>query len=195
GSRCDPGCHEREPIERTDTVNVCECRVAEVSITAAICPQCGQIRIRPERWANNSNSAVHSATPLLRSRIPDLNGSWLKFEGANPSGSFKDRVMNVLVGEAVASGARGAVVASSGNAAVAAASACARAGMPLLVLVPERVPEQIVRMVALRGAALVRVGEGPAAVHGLAKRLASEFSLPNLASTFAASGCEWACRG
>src|SRR5690606_14140158 len=97
--------------------------------------------------------------------------------------------------EAVTSGARGAVVASSGNAAVAAASACARAGLPLLVLVPERVPEQIVRMVALRGAALVRVGEGPAAVHGLAKRLASEFSLPNLASTFAASGCEWACRG
>jgi len=50
-------------------------------------------------------------------------------------------------------------------------------------------------MVALRGASVVRVGEGPAAVHGLAKRVSSAFDLPNLASTFAASGCEWACRG
>lgn len=103
--------------------------------------------------------------------------------------------MHVLVSEAVAAGASGAVVASSGNAAVAAASACARFGLPLLVLVPSAIPEQILRMLALRGASVVRVGDGPAAVHGLAKRLAHSFTLPNLASTFAASGCEWACRG
>lgn len=133
-------------------------------------------------------------TPLVQSRIPALSGSWLKFEGANPSGSFKDRVMQVLVGEAVAAGARGAVVASSGNAAVAAASHSARAGLPLLVLVPERVPEQIIPMLRHRGATVIRAGEGPAAVYGLAKRVADQFNIPNLASTFAASGCEWACR-
>lgn len=165
---------------------------APIEKSAGLCPECRWVRLRPEPWRG---AGVSSATPVIRSRIPELEGAWLKVEGANPSGSFKDRVMSVLVGEAVASGASGAVVASSGNAAVAAASACARAGLPLLVLVPSTVPEQILRMVALRGASVVQVGEGPAAVHGLAKRLATAFELPNLASTFAASGCEWACRG
>jgi threonine synthase len=67
--------------------------------------------------------------------------------------------------------------------------------MPLLVLVPAAVSPQAVRMVQLRGAVVVRAGEGPAAVHGLATRLAQQFGLANLASTFGAAGCEWACRG
>jgi threonine synthase len=102
--------------------------------------------------------------------------------------------MDVLVREAVADGAPGAVVASSGNAAVAAASHCARAGLPLLVLVPEQVPAPILAMVQLRGATVLRAGEGPAAVHHLAKLVSEKYRLPNLASTFGASGCEWSCR-
>jgi threonine synthase len=131
----------------------------------------------------------------VRSRVPWLEGTWLKFEGAHPSGSFKERVMETLVREAVAAAALGAVVASSGNAAVAASTHAARHGLPLLVVVPETVPPAIERMVTLRGAGLVHVGDGPAAAHHAAKRLADRFGLPNLASTFAASGCEWACRG
>ncbi|MDR5699556.1 pyridoxal-phosphate dependent enzyme [Agromyces aerolatus] len=174
-------------------MNVCQSCGADAPAGAGLCPRCGGVCLRRDPWIGSADAS--SATPLVRSRIPELNGAWLKFEGANPSGSFKDRVMGVLMAEALEAGARGAVVASSGNAAVAAASAAARAGLPLLVLVPSRVPEQILRMVALRGASVVRVGEGPAAVHGLAKRIASAFDLPNLASTFAAPGCEWACRG
>ena len=174
-------------------MNVCQHCAETIPAASGTCPRCGRVCLRQDPWT--ASEGTRSSTPLLQSRIPELNGAWLKVEGANPSGSFKDRVMSVLVREASAAGARGAVVASSGNAAVAAASACARAGLPLLVLVPERVPPQIVRMVELRGATVVRVGEGPAAVHGLAKRLAAAFEIPNLASTFAASGCEWACRG
>ena len=103
--------------------------------------------------------------------------------------------MRVLVAEASQASHPGAVVASSGNAAVAAASACARAGLPLLVLVPAAVSPAALAMIELRGAAVVRAGEGPAAVHGLASRLGAEFGLANLASTFGAAGCEWACRG
>ncbi|MFC4224233.1 pyridoxal-phosphate dependent enzyme [Lysinibacter cavernae] len=158
------------------------------------CHSCGGVCLRREPWQADARLAP-STTPLLTSRIPYLHGAKLKVEGAQPSGSFKDRVMAVLVAEAVAAGATGAVVASSGNAAVAAASHCARAGLPLLVLVPERVPAPIVSLVALRGATMIRVGDGPAAVHDLAHRLSNEFGLPNLASTFGASGCEWACRG
>ncbi|WP_157943893.1 pyridoxal-phosphate dependent enzyme [Blastococcus atacamensis] len=142
-----------------------------------------------------ADAAASPPTPLVRSRVPALSGAWLKVEGQNPSGSFKDRVMRVLVREAIEVGARGAVVASSGNAAVAAAAACAREGLPLLVLVPDAVSPAAVAMVRLRGGAVVRAGEGPAAVHGLASRLATAFGLPNLASTFGAAGCEWACRG
>lgn len=124
-----------------------------------------------------------------------MRGTWLKVEGASPSGSFKDRVMETLVAEAVAAGAAGAVVASSGNAAVAASTHAARRGLPLLVVVPDSVPPEIERMVAQRGVGLVRAGEGPAAAHHVARLFAKRFGLPNLASTFAASGCEWACRG
>jgi threonine synthase len=158
------------------------------------CELCSGVAVYPDPWTA-PDEADSSATPLLVSRTPGLEGVRLKVEGANLSGSFKDRVMRVLVDEAVAEGSRGAVVASSGNAAVAAASACARAGLPLLVLVPAAVSPQAVRMVELRGAVVVRAGEGPAAVHGLAYRLARQFGLANLASTFAAAGCEWACRG
>jgi threonine synthase len=160
---------------------------------AGHCPRCGGVCLRPEPWTPGPDRAP-SYTPLLQSRIPGLEGTWLKVEGSNPSGSFKDRVMEVLVREAVADGATGAVVASSGNAAVAAASHCARAGLPLLVLVPEQVPTPILAMVQLRGATVLRAGEGPAAVHHLAKLVSEKYRLPNLASTFGASGCEWACR-
>jgi threonine synthase len=59
-----------------------------------------------------------------------------KFEGANPTGSFKDRGMSVAVTVAVAAGARGVVVASTGNTAASAAAYAARAGLRAVVLVP-----------------------------------------------------------
>lgn len=158
------------------------------------CPVCGGVCRYDQPWSPSPQDAS-AATPIITSRVPGLEGTLLKVEGANPSGSFKDRVMRVLVAEAVGNGARGAVVASSGNAAVAAAAACAQYGLPLLVLVPEAASLGAIRQAELRGAVVVRGGEGPAAVHGLAAQLSAEHGLPNLASTFGAAGCEWACRG
>lgn len=172
---------------------VCQSCGTAFAGTSGHCAACGGVCLRSDPWSAQPASAP-SHTPLVRSRIPGLEGTWLKVEGANPSGSFKDRVMDVLVREAVAEGAPGAVVASSGNAAVAAATHCARAGLPLLVLVPEQVPAPILAMVQLRGATILRAGEGPAAVHHLARLVSEKYGLPNLASTFGASGCEWACR-
>lgn len=162
--------------------------------TSGRCHACQGVALYASHWTAGHDAAA-PPTPLLRSTTPGLVGVLLKVEGANPSGSFKDRVMRVLVAEAVQAGSRGALVASSGNAAVAAASACARNGLPLLVLVPDAVSPNAVKMVQLRGGIVVCAGEGPAAVHGLAARLSREFGLANLASTFGAAGCEWACRG
>jgi len=78
-------------------------------------------------------------TPLLRSeRLSARLGVELffKFEGANPTGSFKDRGMAVAVAKAIEDGAQGIVCASTGNTAASAAAYAARAGVPAVVLHP-----------------------------------------------------------
>ena len=62
---------------------------------------------------------------------------WLKIEGANPTGSFKDRGMTVAVSAAIAEGASAVVCASTGNTAASAAAYAARARLRGLVIVPE----------------------------------------------------------
>src|SRR5207245_3032560 len=73
-------------------------------------------------------------TPLLVSRRVAPGRVWLKDEGRNPTGSYKDRAMGAAVAAAAAQGARGVVVYSCGNGGAAAAAAAARAGIRCLVL-------------------------------------------------------------
>ncbi|HSD75906.1 MAG TPA: pyridoxal-phosphate dependent enzyme, partial [Solirubrobacteraceae bacterium] len=61
---------------------------------------------------------------------------WLKVEGANPTGSFKDRGMTCAVSDAVRNGAEAVVCASTGNTSASAAAYAARAGLDCVVLVP-----------------------------------------------------------
>ena len=85
-------------------------------------------------------SLGEGSTPLLRApRLSERTGSeiWLKWEGANPTGSFKDRGMTVVVSKALADGARSVVCASTGNTAASAAAYAARAGLQALILHPE----------------------------------------------------------
>jgi threonine synthase len=79
------------------------------------------------------------STPLLASpRLSERLGAevWLKWEGANPTGSFKDRGMTVAVSRALADGAGAVVCASTGNTAASAAAYAARAGLAALILQP-----------------------------------------------------------
>ncbi len=62
---------------------------------------------------------------------------WLKYEGLNPSGSFKDRGMTMAITKAKAAGARTVICGSTGNTSAAAAAYAAKAGMECVVLVPE----------------------------------------------------------
>ena len=78
-------------------------------------------------------------TPLIRSeRLSEKLGVelWFKFEGANPTGSFKDRGMAVAVAKAVEDGYEGIVCASTGNTAASAAAYAARAGVTAIVMCP-----------------------------------------------------------
>jgi threonine synthase len=65
-----------------------------------------------------------------------LDALHLKFEGTNPTGSFKDRGMVLAVNRAVGSGARAIVCASTGNTAASAAAYAAPAGLPCFVVLP-----------------------------------------------------------
>ncbi|MDQ4099922.1 MAG: threonine synthase [Chloroflexota bacterium] len=61
---------------------------------------------------------------------------WLKFEGMNPTGSFKDRGMVMAIAKALEAGARSVVCASTGNTSASAAAYAARAGLEAVVVVP-----------------------------------------------------------
>jgi threonine synthase len=79
-------------------------------------------------------------TPLLfAERLSERLGAevWLKYEGLNPSGSFKDRGMTMAITKALAKGAKTVVCGSTGNTSAAAAAYAAKAGMDCVVLVPE----------------------------------------------------------
>ncbi|HXZ61405.1 MAG TPA: threonine synthase [Acidimicrobiales bacterium] len=62
---------------------------------------------------------------------------WLKVEGANPTGSFKDRGMTMAISMAVAEGAKAVVCASTGNTSASAAAYASRAGLTCVVLIPD----------------------------------------------------------
>jgi threonine synthase len=108
-------------------------------------------------------SLEEGSTPLvLAERLSERAGVevWLKLEGANPTGSFKDRGMTCAVSAAVREGAQAVICASTGNTAASAAAYSARAGLRGAVIVPEgkiatgKLAQALMhgaRVVALRG--------------------------------------------
>ena len=79
-------------------------------------------------------------TPLVRSGgLSAETGCdvWLKYDGANPTGSFKDRGMTLAISKACEEGAKAVVCASTGNTSASAAAFAARAGLTCAVLVPK----------------------------------------------------------
>jgi threonine synthase len=85
-------------------------------------------------------SLNEGSTPLIHApRLSERVGAevWLKLEGANPTGSFKDRGMTVAVSRARGRGAEAVICASTGNTAASAAAYAARAGLRGAVIVPE----------------------------------------------------------
>ena len=123
-------------------------------------------------------SLEEGSTPLLLAeRLSERAGVevWLKLEGANPTGSFKDRGMTCAVSAAVREGAEAVVCASTGNTAASAAAYAARAGLTGAVIVPEgkiatgKLAQALMhgaRVIALRG----NFDEALALVRELARR-------------------------
>ncbi len=85
-------------------------------------------------------SLLEGGTPLIEARrLSEQVGAkvWLKVEGANPTGSFKDRGMTVAISKALEEGAKAVVCGSTGNTSASAAAYAARAGLACVVLIPD----------------------------------------------------------
>jgi len=102
-------------------------------------------------------------TPLVRARaLEQALGSpcpvYLKYEGMNPTGSFKDRGMTLAMSKALEAGARAVLCASTGNTAASASAYAARAGLRAFVLVPEgKIARGKLSQAVLHGATVMQV--------------------------------------
>lgn len=85
---------------------------------------------------NEGNTPLIPA-PRLASQLAGDFELYIKFEGVNPTGSFKDRGMTAAIGEALGRGAKAVICASTGNTAASAAAYAARAGLRAIVLIPQ----------------------------------------------------------
>ncbi len=100
-------------------------------------------------------------TPLIEAKnLSKLlnNEIWLKYEGTNPTGSFKDRGMTMAISKAAEDGAKAVICASTGNTSASAAAYAAKAGMVPAVLVPEgKIAMGKLAQAVIHGATLLQV--------------------------------------
>ncbi len=85
---------------------------------------------------NEGNTPLLPAYNLTKALNMDIE-LYLKYEGANPTGSFKDRGMTVAISKALEEGARAVMCASTGNTSASASAYAARAGIKSIVIIPE----------------------------------------------------------
>lgn len=102
----------------------------------------GHLLALPPHASTQPVSLLEGRTPLIPAHnlASHLGGGFdllIKYEGLNPTGSFKDRGMTAAVSEALGRGATTVICASTGNTAASAAAYAARAGMKSIVLIPQ----------------------------------------------------------
>jgi threonine synthase len=139
-------------------------------------------------------SLGEGGTPLVRAdhlgRLTDCE-VFLKVEGANPTGSFKDRGMTVAISKALEEGARAVICASTGNTSASAAAYAAKAGLDCVVLVPHgRIAAGKLAQALVHGARLLQIDGGFDDCLRVARALADDYpvSLVNSVNDFRIEG-------
>jgi threonine synthase len=133
-------------------------------------------------------------TPLVRSEpLSAHTGAevWLKYDGANPTGSFKDRGMTLAISKAAEDGAKAVVCASTGNTSASAAAYAAKAGLTCAVLVPKgKVAMGKMAATLVHGARMLEVDGNFDASLDLARALADRYpvTLVNSVNPFRLQG-------
>src|SRR6266480_3549862 len=139
-------------------------------------------------------SLGEGGTPLVRSGPFSVETGcdvWLKYDGANPTGSFKDRGMTLAISKAVEDRAKAVVCASTGNTSASAAAYAARAGLTCAVLVPKgKVALGKMAATLVHGARMLEVDGNFDASLDLARDLAAHYpvTLVNSVNPFRLQG-------
>lgn len=124
-------------------------------------------------------SLGEGSTPLVfAERLSERTGNevWIKVEGANPTGSFKDRGMTVAVSAAAARGAQAVVAASTGNTSASAAAYAVKAGMTPIVLLPAgKIAQGKLAQSIVYGAQIVQINDNFDACLRIARELDQEY--------------------
>ncbi|MFN2589473.1 MAG: threonine synthase [Actinomycetota bacterium] len=137
---------------------------------------------------------LEGGTPLVRSESLSETvrcDVYLKYEGANPTGSFKDRGMTVAISRALEEGSKAVVCASTGNTSASAAAYAARAGLTCAVLVPQgKVAMGKMAQTLVHGARLLEVEGNFDAALDVARSLADRYpvTLVNSVNPFRLQG-------
>ena len=125
-------------------------------------------------------SLGEGTTPLMRlNNIPRELGKqvdiYVKFEGLNPTGSFKDRGMTMAVTKAVEEGSRAIICASTGNTSASAAAYAARAGIACFVVIPDgKIALGKLAQAMIHGAVVIQIEGNFDAGMALVKNVAKE---------------------
>ena len=121
---------------------------------------------------------------------------WLKVEGDNPTGSFKDRGMTLALSVAVGEGAKAVVCASTGNTSASMAAYAARAGITPIVLVPHgKIAAGKMAQAVMHGAEIIQVKGGFDECLQLSRGLADKYpvALVNSVNPVRLQGQKTAC--
>lgn len=128
-------------------------------------------------------SLYEGNTPLIPAKnLPKklgFNGEiYFKFEGMNPTGSFKDRGMTMAVSKAVEEGSKAVICASTGNTSASAAAYAARAGIKCVVLIPEgKIALGKLSQAVMHGAEVLEIDGNFDEALNLVKELSSKYPL------------------
>lgn len=106
-------------------------------------------------------SMAEGGTPLLESKKTTqelgLNHLYFKYEGANPTGSFKDRGSTVEITNANEHNAKSIICASTGNMGASVAAYAAMAGIKCTILIPENIPSEKIAQIHAHGAKIIQL--------------------------------------
>ena len=139
-------------------------------------------------------SLREGGTPLIYAcHLSELLGNdiWLKYEGTNPTGSFKDRGMTMAISKAAEDGAKAVICASTGNTSASAAAYATKAGMISAVLIPAgKIATGKLAQAVIHGAQILQVAGNFDDCLTLARELSEEYpvALVNSVNPFRIEG-------
>lgn len=123
------------------------------------------------------NTPLYKASNLGKAINPLLD-IYLKFEGANPTGSFKDRGMTLAVSKALEGGAKAIICASTGNTSASASAYAAKAGIRAFVLIPEgKISLGKLAQAMIHGATVIQVEGNFDEALSIVKRISEKYPM------------------